>query len=407
MKKSLRAVALACVLGAFAAPSAHAAAKFTVTVSNFKYTPSALTITQGDTVRFVNAAGSQFHTATNGTSAMDPNAGTIFDITLTGGGASGLWVSNTSGVIPVFCRNHDGFMNMTLTVNSSNRPPVVNAISNQVVNENQLLTVTPSGSDPDGDVLTWSGSSLPSGATVSSSTGVLTWTPTFSQSGLYPGVTITANDGRGGTASASFSITVNNVNRSPSVASIPNQVVEELHTLVVTPSGSDPDGDALTWSGTGVPAGATLNSSTGQLTWTPQPSDVGSVSHVTLTASDPGSLTASASFDITVTLDASSIPLDGLPAPTALGIVAIAPNPFSARSEIIVGSPARTAATVSLWTVSGRQVAVLSHGTLAQGYSRFTWSGTDSRGARVAGGVYLLRVEGAGRQVQQRIVKID
>lgn len=411
MKMFSRVLALSCLLAAFAAPPSFAATKVTVTLSStptFKFTPTAVTINQGDTIRFVNAAGAQFHTATNGTGFADPNAGTIFDITMNGAGFSAIWVSNTSGVIPVFCRNHEvQNMKMTITVNSNNHPPVVNSISNQTVNENALLTVTPSGSDSDGDVLTWSGSSLPSGSSVSASTGVFTWTPSFSQSGVYPGVTLTANDGHGGTASASFQVTVSNVNRAPSISSISNQTVAELQPLVVNPSGTDPDGDALAWTGSGLPATATLSGSTGQVNWTPQPSDVGSVSHVTLTATDPGALSASVSFDITVTLDPSGIPLGGLTTPTALGIAVIAPNPFSARSEIIVGSPSHTTASVSVWTVAGRQVAILSQGPLAQGYSRFTWNGTDSRGARVAGGVYLLRVESAGRRVQQRIVKID
>ncbi len=400
-----------CVLAGAAlavAGSAHAT-RYNITLSNYKFTPSVVTCNTGDTLRFVTApTGLQFHTATNGTGSLDPNAGALFDFDMTGNNVSNIYVPTTAGPLPVFCRTHESVnMTMNVTVNSTNHPPTVNAIPNQVVNENQLLTVTPVGNDVDGNPLTWSGSSLPSGASVSSSTGVLTWTPTFSQSGLYNGVTITANDGQGGTASASFSITVNNVNRAPSVNSIANQSVAELHPLTITPSGSDPDGDVLTWSATGLPGAATLNTSTGQIDWTPQPSDVGSVSHVTLTATDTGALAGSASFDITVTLDPTGIPVGGLPVPTALGIASVSPNPFRGQAEIIVGSPAHTTATVSVWTVSGRQVAELSRGTLASGYSRFSWNGTDARGGKVAGGVYLLRVESAGRVVQQRMVKID
>src|SRR5207249_8990707 len=70
--------------------------------------------------------------------------------------------------------------------------------------------VTPSGSDPDGDALTWSGANLPSGATVNAATGVLTWTPSLTQAGTYPNVTLAASDGTL-TGSASFTIIVTNV----------------------------------------------------------------------------------------------------------------------------------------------------------------------------------------------------
>jgi hypothetical protein len=195
----------------------------------------------------------------------------------------------------------NGSASFDITVTNVNRAPTVNSIANQTVNEGSLLSVTPSASDPDSDPLTWSGTNLPSGASVNASTGEFTWTPNFSQAGTYSNVTLTADDGNGGTASAMFTITVNSANGPPTIASIANQTVAENALLTVTPSASDPDGDPLTWSGTNLPAGASVNASTGELTWTPDYTQAGSYANVTLTADDGNGGTASQAFDITVT----------------------------------------------------------------------------------------------------------
>lgn len=408
MKLLLRAALAGLSVAALISP-ANAATRYNVTASNYKYTPNTLTISVGDTVHWQNAnQAGQNHTVTNGTGSGDPNMGTLFNATINGANASFDYVFTAAGVIPVFCRPHESLnMKMTITVNSVNQPPVVNSIANQSVNENVLLTVTPVGSDPNGDVLTWSGTNLPSGSSVNAGTGVLTWTPSYAQAGLYSGVTLTANDGHGGMAAASFNITVNNVNRPPSVNGIANVSAPEQALLTITPSGSDPDGDVLTWSGTGVPSGATVNASTGLFSWTPQASDVGSVSNVTLIATDPGLLTASASFSVTVTLSPSAILVDHLPAPTALGIAAVLPSPFRSHTEIVIGTPSARAASVTVWSVTGRQIATLARGSLRAGYSRMVWNGTGRDGRAVPGGVYLLRVESGAVHVETRVIKID
>ncbi|WP_370575157.1 disaggregatase related repeat-containing protein, partial [Methanomethylovorans sp.] len=57
------------------------------------------------------------------------------------------------------------------------RPPVLAAIGNKTVNVNSLLNFTISATDPDGDKVTYSAISLPSGAKLNATTGKFTWTP--------------------------------------------------------------------------------------------------------------------------------------------------------------------------------------------------------------------------------------
>ncbi len=73
-----------------------------------------------------------------------------------------------------------------------NRPPVLAPIASQTVNEGQLLTLTVSATDPDGQSLTYNASPLPQGATFAGQT--LTWTPTLEQAGIYA-TTFTVSDG--------------------------------------------------------------------------------------------------------------------------------------------------------------------------------------------------------------------
>lgn len=69
------------------------------------------------------------------------------------------------------------------TQNGFNLPPVLNPIGNYVVNEGQLLTFSISGSDPEGQVLGFGASNLPTGASFNGQT--FSWTPDFNQAGQY------------------------------------------------------------------------------------------------------------------------------------------------------------------------------------------------------------------------------
>ncbi|MDO8528058.1 MAG: putative Ig domain-containing protein [Deltaproteobacteria bacterium] len=185
-----------------------------------------------------------------------------------------------------------------VAVINANRPPVMDAISNQTINENQLLTVTPRASDPDGQTLNFSGNNLPRGAVVNPTTGVLTWTPGFDQAGSYPNVGITASDGSL-SVTQRFSITVNNGNRPPVMEAIPNRTINENQLLTITPRASDPDGQTLNFSGNNLPRGAAVNSTTGVLTWTPGFDQAGTYPNVGITASDEN-LSVTQRFSITV-----------------------------------------------------------------------------------------------------------
>jgi hypothetical protein len=69
-----------------------------------------------------------------------------------------------------------------------------------------VFSYTAKASDVDGDTLSYSLSQAPSGATINSQTGVLTWSPTTA--GNYS-FAISVSDGKGGVTLQTFSLTVN------------------------------------------------------------------------------------------------------------------------------------------------------------------------------------------------------
>jgi hypothetical protein len=194
---------------------------------------------------------------------------------------------------------------ITITVNNVNRPPVLAAISNKSAYENSTLSFSINATDADGDTITYSAQSPPSGAAFAGRT--FTWTPGYTQAGTYQ-VTFIASDGQA-QDSETISITVNNVNQASVLNPIGNKSAFANYPLAFSVSATEPDGEAINYSATGLPSGATFISQ--NFSWTPTPSQVGSY-QVTFTASD-GQLQDSEVVTITAhSADTSAPTVNGL-----------------------------------------------------------------------------------------------
>jgi hypothetical protein len=68
------------------------------------------------------------------------------------------------------------------------------------------------------------------------------------------------------------------------------------------------------------------------------------------------------------------------------------PNPFNPSTSVVVELPRRAGVQAVIFDVGGRLVTTLWNGDLPAGPSTLTWDGTDRDGARVASGVYFLRI---------------
>ncbi|MCP3850998.1 MAG: PKD domain-containing protein, partial [Gammaproteobacteria bacterium] len=88
----------------------------------------------------------------------------------------------------------------------------------------------------------------------------------YTSNGVYT-ATLTVTDDLGGTDDTSLIINVT-LNNPPILAPISDQSNYEGDTIDFTISASDPDGDTLTYSATGLPAGLSIDSSSGQVSGT-------------------------------------------------------------------------------------------------------------------------------------------
>ena len=108
----------------------------------------------------------------------------------------------------------------------------------------------------------------------------------------------------GGCADRVVSYTVRQPNRRPTITNPGNKTVNEGQRLSFTVSATDPDSghaNALTWTISGRPSGASFSGrgTRGTFTWTPTFTQSGSY-RVTFTVRDPNGLTASTAITITV-----------------------------------------------------------------------------------------------------------
>ncbi|MCB9135103.1 MAG: tandem-95 repeat protein [Anaerolineales bacterium] len=197
---------------------------------------------------------------------------------------------------------------VAVTVNPINDAPALSALGNQTVNELVQLSVDADANDVDGDTLTFSlDPGFPTGASIDSSTGLFTWTPTEAQGpGAYP-ITIRVTD-NGTPALSDFetiTVSVNEINLAPTLDPLPNQTVNELSPLAFTANAADIDlpANTLTFSvEIGAPDGVSIDSSTGLFTWTPTEAQGPGIYPITIRVTDDGTpaLFAAQTFTITV-----------------------------------------------------------------------------------------------------------
>ena len=90
------------------------------------------------------------------------------------------------------------------------------------------------------------------------------------------------------------------INQAPILNTIGNQSIDENGLLTFTVTATDPDGDALTYSATNLPTGASFDAATQIFTWTPDYTQAGSYTNVNFEVTDG---VATDAEDITITVN--------------------------------------------------------------------------------------------------------
>ena len=210
-------------------------------------------------------------------------------------------ITQGMSTVTVTARDPDGLsaeQNIVVTV-PNRAPTTLDTIPSQTLSTGQTMELDMSSyfTDPDGDELTFSAASANTGLVSVETAG-----STVTIAGVAPGttrVTVTATDPAGISIQQMFAATV--PNREPvAVGSIPGQALEPGQTVAVdvSPFFNDPDGETLSYtaasSNTGV---ATATVAGNALTVA---GVTAGTATITVTATDPGELTARQRFSVTV-----------------------------------------------------------------------------------------------------------
>jgi MYXO-CTERM domain-containing protein len=223
-----------------------------------------------------------------------------------------------------------------------------------------------SGSDADGDPVTYTVVDGPSHGTLSGTAPALTYAPAAEYSGA-DSFTFKVNDGFADSPAATVSVTVAAVNDLP-VASAQSVAATEDTPVGVTLSGSDVDGDTLTYAVVDGPSHGTLSGTAPDLTYAPAENWAGTETF-TFGVNDGGA--------------------DSSPATVTITVAALNDLPVAEAQSVETQEGAAVAVTLSGADVEGdpltyRVVSDPAHGTLsgtapALTYTPFAgYSGDDS-----------------------------
>ncbi len=242
-----------------------------------------------------------------------PDGTPYYDFTgLVTGGAAQLMPDAATGTLSlVFSNPNRGRFTYDLVfLGVPNRAPSFTTIPELEASPGRAYIYDANATDPDGDTPSFTVLSGPVGMTIDAATGVLTWTPTAAQLGNFP-VSVQVSDGRGGSATQSFTVVsvANRPNRPPVFTSAAVVDVELGTTYRYDANAADPDADPLTFAlGAGAPAGMTIDAATGVIVWTPAASQLGHAA-VTVSVTDGRGGTAAQAFEVCVTAGANRPPV--------------------------------------------------------------------------------------------------
>ena len=202
-----------------------------------------------------------------------------FNSTIEGVTATADTTGWTNGRHTLFVRGKDAsnnwgaFSAVFLTISGAANPPPVADPQPVTTDEDTAVDITLTGSDPEGEPITFSVQSGPSHGTLSGTAPDVVYTPAANHNGT-DSFTFVVNDGHSSSAPATVSITIHPLNDPPSAN--PQSVSTVQNTPVaITLAGTDVDGDLLSYSVVGQPASGTLSGTPPSVTYTPNTGYIG------------------------------------------------------------------------------------------------------------------------------------
>jgi len=186
---------------------------------------------------------------------------------------------------------------VSITVNATNDVPI--AVEQSITTDEDVdASITLTGSDIDGDTLTYQVVVQPTQGILTGAAPNLTYQPNAGYNGS-DSFTFRANDGTTDSADATVDIVINPVNDIPIASAISVTTDEDVNTAI-TLIGSDIDGDTLTYQTVTQPANGTLTGVAPNLTYQPN-ADFNGADSFTYRVNDGTTDSADATVQITIT----------------------------------------------------------------------------------------------------------
>lgn len=192
------------------------------------------------------------------------------------------WIPRMPGVYSFEIAASDGrggvasqCFDVTVDLGGPNEIPVVTSLPLEVATVLRPYHYLVTAENSDGDPLSFYFLDAPIGMSIDRTSGVISWTPERLQIGAHP-VTVHVLDGRGGEAVQSFTIDVgiDRANSAPTIHSSPSALVKVGYLYSYSVVATDLDADRLQFDLPVKPKGMQI-SSTGEMSWIPEPNQVG------------------------------------------------------------------------------------------------------------------------------------
>lgn len=182
--------------------------------------------------------------------------------------------------------------------------PTISGVPAVSVVAGSAYAFVPTASDANGDALTFSITNMPTWATFDTATGKLGGTPTAANVGAYTGITIAVSDGADSSSIGPFNINVvaaAKTNTPPVISGSAPRSIVAGQAYTFTPTASDADSDALSFTIANKPSWAIFTSASGKLSGTPTTANEKTYSNIVITVSDGQATASLPAFSIAVT----------------------------------------------------------------------------------------------------------
>lgn len=281
----------------------------------------------------VSADGSRVFVANSGSSnaSVVTTANNTVQTTVASGG-TGPWGAIASGSSSMFFVVHfgDGVVSKIVLDSLAPATQTVTATAGEAITPTTAYT-------PDGFAGTPSyavAPALPAGLSIDSATGVVSGTPTTAQDATTYTVTGTGSTAGSATATISIAVAATVTPASQSVAGTAGQPITPTQALTSTVAG------AASYSvSPALPAGLSLNSSTGVVSGTPTTAQAATSHTITVTGATSGSATATVSVEVAAAITPTTQSVSGSAGEAITPTTALTPVGFPVAPTYTV-SPA-------------------------------------------------------------------